>query len=383
MGFNQGRKQSDTIVIEGVSDLNQNGSETASFGTFWEVWKIIDERLFAGSKGVGDQEKIYGAARGLVRSLGDPYSDFFSPEENKQFQEDVQGNFSGIGAEIGIRKDQLQIIAPLKDSPAEKAGLRPGDKIFFINSSSTEGITTDEAVRQIRGKEGTDVVLTILREGADKTEDIKVRRAPISVPTLGLKMLDNGIAHISLYHFNANATELFGKTVAEAIGNGMNGMVLDLRNNPGGYLDVAVDLAGWFVPRGEVVVKERTREAPDINLKSTGNASLKNLPLVVLINRGSASASEILAGSLRDNNSTPLIGEQSYGKGTVQEIFTLKGNSSVKLTVANWVLPNGLVLEGAGLAPDIEVLNTEEDIAADKDVQLEKALEVLRSKIKQ
>ncbi|MFH1246562.1 MAG: S41 family peptidase [Candidatus Liptonbacteria bacterium] len=381
LGFSQGEKQSQTVVVEGIQNTSSSLAGMADFGTFWDTWQLISQNYLNNSS-TSNQNKVYGAVRGLVSSLNDPYSEFFDPTENKQFQEDVQGNFSGIGAEIGMRKDVLTIVAPLKGSPAERAGLKAGDMVLAINSSSTDGIAVDEAVRRIRGPEGSVVTLTVFREGWDKPRDIPIKRENIEVPTLTYEMKNGNIAYISLTHFNANAPQLFANAAQTALQNGAKGMVLDLRNDPGGYLEVAVQLAGWFIPNGQMVVSQESRTGPNDELKSTGNAALKNMPLVVLINGGSASASEILAGSLRDYKIATLVGEQSFGKGVVQQVFPLKDDASVKLTVAHWVMPGGQVLEGTGIKPDIEVKISDADAAAGKDPQLDKALEVVKSKIK-
>lgn len=388
-GFKFGRKVPEKIIVRGITDITGAASTTADFGIFWQAWQLINER-YLNSEKVTDQQKIYGAVRGLVNSLGDPHSVFFTPEEGKKFNEDIQGNFSGIGAEIGIRKNRLMVISPLKDSPAIKAGLRPGDEILKIDSRSTEGISVEEAVRLIRGPENTEVVLTILRDDWDKPRDFKIIRAPIIVPTLDFEMKEGNIAYIQLYSFNSNTNLLFLKAVLEAMLKKARGMVLDLRGNPGGYLQVAVDLAGWFLPRGTLVVTEVGKEGVPHKFTSYGNEALVKMPVVVLINQGSASASEILAGTLRDNRGVKLIGERSFGKGTVQEIESLRDGSSVKLTVAHWVLPSGKILENqlsngeekaGGLEPDIEVKMTEEDIEKGRDPQLEKALEILKEEI--
>ena len=305
-----------------------------------------------------------------------------SQKKNEKFQEDIQGNFGGIGAEIGVKKNQLMVIAPLKDTPASRAGLKSGDKIFKINATSTEGMAVDEAVQLIRGPKKSEVILTIFRDGWDQTQDFKIIRDTILIPTLDYSMKDDNIAYFQLYSFNANAEQLFYQSVAKALlSEGARGMILDLRDNPGGYLDVAVNLAGWFVPRGTLVVKEESSAGVLQELKASGNAALVKFPVVVLINGGSASASEILAGALRDNRGIKLVGEKSFGKGTVQELIPLRDNSYLKLTIAHWVLPSGKILENGGLDPDIEVKRTDDDIKNERDPQLDKAMEVLKSEI--
>ncbi len=382
LGFRAGEKFPRTIVLKDLTNATSSQPAGVDFGTFWQAWETINENYLNADK-VNTQDKVYGVISGLVNSLGDPYSVFLSPQDNKKFQEDVQGNFGGIGAEIGIKKNQLVIVSPLKDTPAERTGLKAGDKILQINSSSTEGLMVDEAVRLIRGPAGTEVTLTILRNDWEKPKDFKIIRANIIVPTLDFAMKDGNIAYIQLYSFNANAEYLFYEAVAKALNEGTKGMILDLRNDPGGYLDVAVDLAGWFLPRGALVVKEESRNNASQEFRANGNAALEKMPVVVLINAGSASASEILAGALRDERGVKLIGEKSFGKGTVQQLLPLRNGSEIKLTVAHWVLPNGKILENGGLAPDIEVKLTDEDVQNKRDPQLDKAIEVLKAEISQ
>lgn len=376
-GYSVGKSFPEVIEVEGVTNIA--GPSDVDFSTFWESWQLINSDYLKSGE-VSPKDKMYGAISGLVNSLGDPYSEFFSPEDSQKFQEDIQGNFSGIGAEIGLRKDQLTIIAPLKNSPAMRAGLKAGDQILLVDSTSTQDLTLDQAVRIIRGQEGTQVKLTILRTDWDESREFTITRARIEAPTLDFEMRGD-IAYIQLYSFNANAGRLFYDAIVKASNANARGVVLDLRNNPGGYLEVAVDLAGWFLPRGQVVVREANKNGTTDEFKARGNASLANIPTVVLINQGSASASEILAGALRDQRGIKLIGEKSFGKGTVQQLKDLRDGSSIKITIAHWVLPNGQILENEGLKPDIEVKLTEEDFEKDRDPQLDKAFEVIRTQI--
>lgn len=380
IGFRAGEKFPKTVIVKELTGTSSGQPSSIDFGTFWQAWQSIDENYLK-SKEVGSQERVYGAIGGLVNSLGDPYSLFLSPKKNEKFQEDIQGNFGGIGAEIGIKKNQLVVVAPLKDTPASRAGLKANDKILKINATSTEGMAVDEAVQLIRGPERSEVTLTILRDGWDQTKDFKITRETILVPTLDYSMKNGDIAYIQLYSFNANAEQLFYQAAAKALSGGARGMVLDLRDDPGGYLDVAVNLAGWFLPRGTLVVKEEGRTGTLQELKAAGNAALVKFPIVVLINGGSASASEILAGALRDDRGTKLVGEKSFGKGTVQELIPLRNDSYLKLTIAHWVLPSGKILENGGLAPDVEIKITDDDIKNKRDPQLDKAIEVLKSEM--
>src|SRR3989338_4844034 len=374
LGFRYGKMFPQTITVSEISGTSSGQPASVNFGTFWQAWDTINKNYLKADK-ISAQDKVYGAISGLVGSLKDPYSVFLSPSDNEKFQGDVRGNFGGIGAEIGIKKNQLVVIAPLKDTPASKAGLKAGDMILSINSTSTDGMTTDEAVGLIRGTKNTDVTLSILREEWEKPKDFKITRGTITIPTLDFEMKDGNVAYIQLYTFNANAGYLFYNAILKATSEDADGMILDLRNNPGGYLDVAVDLGGWFFPKNTLIVKEESRDGELQKLLANGNSALADFPVVVLINGGSASASEILAGALRDNRGIKLIGEKSFGKGTVQQLIPLPDGSTVKLTIAHWVLPSGKILESEGLVPDIEVKISDEDIKNKKDPQLDKAME--------
>ena len=380
LGFKVGQETPKTIVVRSVSNLGEGKPADADFGTFWQAWQIINDNYLR-NKDVTTVAKLHGAIKGLVGSLNDPYSEFFNPDDGKKFEQDVQGNFGGIGTELGVKKNQLVIVAPLKDTPASRAGILAGDQILKINSSSTDGITIEKAVSLIRGPEGTEVILTIFREGWSKTKDFKMVRANIVVPTLEVETVNDHITHLSLHGFNGNAEPLFYQAMLKELRNGSRGLILDLRNDPGGFLEVAVNLAGWFLPKGSLVVSEAGTVKPSQDFRAVGNAMLVNFPVVALVNGGSASAAEILAGALRDVRHIKLVGETSFGKGTVQELQHLRDGSSIKVTVAHWVLPSGQILENGGLKPDVEVKLTDEDIANKKDPQLNKAIEVLKQEI--
>ena len=379
-GFRSGAEFPKTLIIKDVSGIDSpKSSAPTNFSTFWEAWDTINSKYLK-SKDIGGEARVYGAIRGLVGSLGDPHSEFFSPPDNKKFQEDIEGNFGGIGAEIGIKNERLLIVAPLKDTPASKSGLRPGDYIIEINSTSTTGLQVNQAVQMIRGKEGTAVVLSILRDGWEEPKDFKITREVISVPTLDFEMKGD-IAHVEFHSFNSNLTSLFYNMTQSEEFKTAKGMVLDLRNDPGGYLGVAVDMAGRFLPQNTLVLSEEGTDGKRVEYRAKGDAALTNFPVVLLVNEGSASASEILAGALRDQRKIKIVGKKTYGKGTVQEIIELHDGSSLKLTIAHWVLPSGKILEGDGLKPDVAVELTDADIKKELDPQLDKAIEVLRGEI--
>ncbi len=386
-GYQIGFKNPKTIAIENIVNIKNNEELQANFGIFWEAWDMLKKEHLKGGS-AKNQDLIYGAITGLVNSLKDPNTNFFPPEDSKKFEEDVTGNFGGIGAEIGVRKEQLVVIAPLKGNPAEKAGLKAGDKVLAINDKSTQGIDVNDAVKKIRGKIGTEVKLAIFRDGWEKPKDFKIARANIEVPTLEWNLLkkDNKeLAQIKLFSFNQNAPIVFYKAALALLFGRADGIIFDLRNDPGGFLEVAVNIAGWFLDKGQIVAKEKFRSGNEIVFRANGNAVLKNIPTVVLVNKGSASASEILAGTLRANLGTKLIGTNTFGKGTVQELRNLSDGSKIKLTIANWVLPDGTIIDENGIKPDYEVEIKEEDLK-DKDVkydpQLDKAVEILMQEIK-
>ncbi|MEK7657916.1 MAG: S41 family peptidase [Patescibacteria group bacterium] len=380
-GFEKGFENPKTVIIRGVSNLEEGQSKDVDFSIFWNAWQIIKNK-YVGTEKLKDQDLVYGAVSGLLGALGDDYSVFMPPTDAEKFNEDISGEFSGVGMEIGIRNEQLMVIAPLKETPAEKAGLRAMDKILKINETSTIGLSVDEAVKLIRGKKGTTVILTIIRNDWEKPKEISIIRDTIQIPTLDLEIKNGNIAYFKLNNFYEKAPMLFYNAALKAALSGSRGIILDLRNNPGGYLEVAVNLAGWFLDRGELVVSEEFGSGKKQEFTANGSGFFKNLPIVVLINEGSASASEILAGALRDNRGVKLIGKKSFGKGSVQELQTLKDNSMIKITTAHWLLPKGQMIEKNGLAPDYEVDLTEEDIKAGNDPQLEKAIKILKSQLK-
>jgi len=348
----------------------------ADFSLFWDALKVVKDKYY-NPQVVNDQNIIYGAINGALGSLNDPYTVFFNPEESKKFNQDLSGSFGGIGAELGMKNNQLVIIAPLKNTPAEKAGLKAGDQIVKINDSFTTNITVDQAVKLIRGEVGTKVSLDILRNGWETPKTFTIVRELIKIPTLDWKMLNNNIAYVALYNFYSNASNDFFDAMFQILLKNPKGLVLDLRNNPGGFLDIATNIAGWFVERGKVVVIEKGRNNYTQKLYAFGNEALLNVPTVVLVNNGTASAAEILAGALRDIRKIKIVGEQTFGKGSVQEIENLAGGASLKITIAEWLTPNGNVINKTGLKPDYEVKIDEKDVKNNKDPQLEKAVEVL------
>ncbi|PIR68607.1 hypothetical protein COU49_00065 [Candidatus Nomurabacteria bacterium CG10_big_fil_rev_8_21_14_0_10_35_16] len=367
--------------IDKVTSLinKETGVETqADFGPFWKAWNEINEKSPNAEK-ITDQERVYGAISGLVSSLDDPYSVFFSPDEAKAFQEEIAGNFTGVGMEIGVKNKTLTVVAPLKNTPAERAGILSGDQILQIDDTVTSGISVEEAVKLIRGERGTIVTLTIFREGFREPKEIKITRDIIEIPTLDEELRPDGIFIIRLYSFSANATSLFSQAIQRFIASNSDKLLLDLRGNPGGYLDAAVDISSWFLPGGKIVVTEDYGENQKSRVfRSRGYGGVKSdLKFVILINGGSASASEIVAGAMQDHKRATLVGTQSFGKGSVQEVVDITKNTLLKITVANWLTPNGHLIHEKGLTPDYKVEFTLKDLDAKRDPQMDKAVELL------
>lgn len=361
----------------GQTECKVCAPEKIDFSLFWEAWQTLENK-YVNQNGFDVQEMIYGAISGMVDSLGDPYTIFLDPDDNKRFIEDVQGSFEGVGMEIGIRNNQLQVIAPLEGTPAQKAGLKSGDKILKVGDVFTSNLSLEEIVDLIRGPRGSKVVLTVYHDSWEETKEISIIRETIEVPSLKLEFLDDNIAHLSLYRFSAKASVDFREMVDQLLKSDANGIILDLRNNPGGYLQVAQEISGYFLEKGQVVTIEDFGDGEQKEYLATGNSRLIEYPIVILINGGSASGSEILAGALRDNRGVLLIGEKSFGKGSVQELENLSGGSSLKITVAKWLTPNGDHITDKGLEPDIAVELTREDIDSEIDPQLEKAIEKIK-----
>ncbi len=378
ISFYVGNQHGQAEKIENIPVANAQGETilNADFSLFWDAVKIIKNKYFDAGN-ITDEQILHGAINGAFESLGDPYSSFFEPSDAKKFHEDLNGVFGGIGAEIGEKDNVIVIVAPLKGNPAEAIGLKAGDKILEINGTSTIGMTVENAVKTIRGEPDTKVSLLVIREGWGEAKEFVITRQIVKVPTLEWETKKGNVAYIKLHNFNANVSDLMYQTVFSILLNRPNGIILDLRNNPGGFLDVAIDTAGWFVDRGAVIVREKFNGGNEDVFFSNGNASLSGIPLVVLVNGGSASASEILAGTLRDIRNVKLVGEKTFGKGTVQEVRDLRDGSSIKISIAEWLTPNGTSINESGLEPDFVVQQTEEDIKNGTDPQLEKALDIL------
>jgi carboxyl-terminal processing protease len=364
--------------VQGLENKEVGKPEQVDFSMFWKAWNILSEKYVSPTEGAGDQEKVYGAIKGLADSLGDPYTVFFPPVESKMFEEEISGNFEGVGMEVGMEDNVLTVIAPLKSSPAERAGVLSGDKIIEIDGTITQGLSIDEAVKKIRGAKGTAVGLTLIREGRKEPLKVSITRDVIRIPTIDTKQLPGNIFLISLYNFSEGSPALFRNALSKFISSGSNKLILDLRGNPGGYLEAAVDMASWFLPQGKVIVTEDfgNNQKPVVYRSKGYNVfNTSNLEFVILIDGGSASASEILAGALQEHGVAKLVGAKTFGKGSVQELIKLSPDTSLKIT--RWLTPQGKSISDGGLAPDIEVRLTPEDIEKRNDLQLNRAIEML------
>jgi carboxyl-terminal processing protease len=388
MGYEQGVGASDSVTESALSPddaiiINKKSEEnTIDFSLFWKVWEVLKNRYVDKSQ-LDARELFYGAIDGMLAATGDPYTTFFSPKENQEFSEDMSGTFEGIGAEMGIKDEVITVIAPLEGMPAEKAGLLAGDKVVKIDDVLSSNYSLDEAVKHIRGAKDTSVKLTIFREGEEETRDFTITRGIILVKSVRFEMKDDALAYIRVSRFGDDTEQEFNAAVKETIAKKSRGLIIDLRNNPGGFLDTAVDMASTMLPGGKVVVIEEDGEGKRKELKARGNDTLGALPVVVLINQGSASASEILAGALRDNREdVRLVGKKSFGKGSVQELVSVSKDTSVKITIARWLTPSGKQIHNVGISPDVEVNMTSEDIKEKRDPQLDTAVEEVKKLMK-
>lgn len=345
------------------------------FAPFWKAWSMIDEK-YPSADAVTSQERVWGAISGLVESLDDPYSVFLPPEDAKAFEETISGEFSGVGMEVGEKDDVLTVIAPLKGTPADRAGIEAGDKILKIDATITSNLSVDQAVDLIRGEKGTSVSLTILREGESEPKEIAIIRDTISVPIIETELTDERVFIIRLYSFSLNSPLLFRDALREFAEARTDKLIIDVRGNPGGYLEAAIDMASWFLPAGKpVVIEDFGSDEKARTYRSKGYDIFSDkLKLAILIDGGSASASEILAGALQEHGIGTLVGQQTFGKGSVQELIRLTPDTSLKLTIAKWLTPHGVSISEQGLTPDIVVGTMP---TPDTDPVLDRAIDLL------
>lgn len=378
-GYQFGRLQ----PIDSVSPSPTGGSisltqatqpTSLDFGLFWEAWDKVQARFF----GVTDEASLTeGAIQGMVHSLGDPYTTYLDPEAARELGEGLQGIFSGIGAEIGVKDRRLVVIAPLADSPAAQAGLKPEDEIQKIDGESVAELSFTEAIRKIRGQDGTQVVLTILRPNLPEPVEIAVTRGQITVKSVTSSITADRLGYLKVSAFHEDTAQLVGEALTEFAAQNAQGIILDLRGDPGGLLQAGIAVASYFLDDG-TVVKQKSKDGEIKTFSVVPQDHVTSLPVVILIDKGSASAAEIVAGALQDHQRATLVGDTTFGKGSVQELTDLTNGGQLKITIAEWLTPNDRMINGVGIEPDMAVSITEADEAAGRDPQLDRAVEELK-----
>lgn len=360
--------------------LESLASEGIDLSLFWKVWQVLDEKYLK-EQSIVDENMIYGAIKGMVDSLDDAYTVYLTPDETQEFKDSLNGSLEGIGAELTVRDYSLIVVSPLKNSPAERAGLKPGDIVYKIDNEIASEMTLYEAVTNIRGEIGTSVTLTVIRSGVEDPFDVVITREHIDIESVSMVDKKNGIFAISVNQFSDDTKKEFSEKLSSILLEEPKGLVLDLRFNGGGYLDIAVDMLSEFLAdQKEVVTMKKRNEKDTVKAFVRGNARFPDIPLVVLVNAGSASASEIVAGAIQDHHRGIVIGQQTFGKGTVQEVETFSDGSSLRLTVAEWFTPAGRSIEHVGITPDIIVpMDDDKYYKTGYDPQMEKAVNYLRN----
>jgi carboxyl-terminal processing protease len=347
------------------------------FELFWQVWSLVRERYV--DQPVSDQDLFEGALQGLMYGLNDPYSAYFTPKMAEEFSQELSGSFFGIGAELGLNDTGgLVVVAPISDTPAERAGVRAGDAILAIDGTDTLGMTVSQAVGIIRGEKGTDVTLTLLGAGETEARTVTITRDEIRIESVKTTIRPDGIGVVEVSMFGDDTIASFGEAADTLEAANVKGIIVDMRNNPGGYLEAAIALAGYWTGSNTVMQEEIRGERTEF--AGDGDGRFADVPTVVLVNGGSASASEIFAGALQDYGYATVIGEQTFGKGSVQEYQELPDGGAVKITVARWLTPKGRSIDKEGIAPDQEVTRTLDDYHANLDPQLDAAIRFLTTK---
>jgi len=370
--------QSSPAKVEIINRQTPQTPQNLDFSIFWQVWETLNTRHL--ERPLEAQKLLYGALKGLAEAVGDPYTAFLPPVENKEVKDNLNGRYEGIGCELGMRDNQLTVISPLDGSPAQKVGVLPGDVIVKIDDEETAALSLSESVSKIRGPAGTTVRLALQR-GDGEPFEVAIKREQITVKSISWEDKGNGVVYIRVARFGEQTNNDWDAAINELLSSrlsAISSVILDVRSNPGGYLQASIHIASEFVNTG-VIVYEEFAGGQRQEFKSDHRGRLLQVPVVVLIDEGSASASEILAASLRDLKGSKLVGTKSFGKGTVQDAVEFDDGSSVHVTIARWLTPKGERIEGAGLAPEVVVERTEEDVAAGKDLQLEKAIEIAKA----
>lgn len=328
-----------------------NADEQARFRVFWEAWQVVEKEFYDKSQ-IDHQKLIYGAVKGMVDAVGDPYTVYQTPSQRELNDTDLRGSFDGIGIQVDMKDNRLTVVAPIEGSPAEAAGFKAGDVILEVDGKSLAGKTLNDTVGLIRGQRGTPVTLTVLRQGSQDPFPITVVRAEIKLKSVRARMLDEGIGYLRISAFSASTGAEMAQQVKDLASQQPRGFIVDLRNNPGGYLSASVEATAQFMDPGSVVLYQQDGDGSRKTYRTEGGAVANTLPVVVLVNKGSASASEIMAGALRDNRGALLIGEKTFGKGTVQNVHELSDRSGLRVTTAQWLTPSEKPIQGVGLLPD-------------------------------
>lgn len=363
-----------------IKIVNQNPAEqTVDFGLFWQAWNLLSKDYY--QKPLDAQSMLYGAISGLYAATGDPYTTFLDPTQNKTMNSTLDGQYEGVGVELGVKNSQLVVIAPLDGSPAIAAGIKPGDKILTVDDATTAGLSLTDAVAKIRGGAGTIVTLKLQRDDLTPFE-VKITRGKITVKSVKGEVKAPNVAYIRVYRFGESSSTEWDEVVARLSYElpNLKGVVLDLRGNPGGYTNAAIHIAGEFIKEGVIFYEQDGAGVKTpLNVETTRNGRWLGKKVVVLLNGGSASSSEILAGALLDRVGAVTVGEKSFGKGVVQTVADLAGGSAVHITVAKWLTPDGTWVQETGLIPKYVVAISDQDIKDGKDPQLDKALAIIGS----
>jgi carboxyl-terminal processing protease len=364
------------LSSNGTEGVNKNLPNNLDFSSVTQVYDLLKQNY----DGKIDYNKLLdGMKSGLTSATGDPYTMYFSKDAAKQFNDELNGSFTGIGAELGQDTDgNLIVQTPIKGFPADKAGLRAQDIIVSINGSSTSGMTVDKAVSMIRGEKGTKVNLQVLRDKKD-TLNFSITRDDITIPSVKWQMLDNNIGYIAVSQFSSDTTGLMNQAGLALKNQGAKRILLDVRGNPGGLLSAAVDMANMWLPQGKTIVQEKRAGVVTDTYTSDGGGIFNGMPTAVLIDGGSASAAEIISGALRDNNVATLFGVKSFGKGSVQQIQNLPNGAEIKITVARWYRPNGQNIDKKGITPDHVVNMSDDDYKNNRDPQKDAAIQWLQT----
>ncbi len=371
-------KSSEEVLRETQNELADifGENEEINVELFTEVWDLVHNE-YLDKNNINDVDLFYGALGGMIAALGDPHTVFLTPQITEDFTQELEGSFFGIGAEIGKKNGNIVVVAPLPDTPADRVGLKTGDKILAVDDKDVSGLSVTQAVHLIRGEKGEPVVLTILTKEDDIAKDVTIIREKIDIPSV-VYSLEDDIAVITITHFNNDTPDKFTNVAQKVLRDNPQGVILDLRNNPGGFLNVAVEIASSWLDPEQVVVRETySDKRNDVNHTAVKRVSLADFDTIVLVNEGSASASEIVAGALQDYDIAKLVGQTTFGKGSVQQLIPLQDNSSIKLTVASWLTPKGRTINNLGIGPDYEIDLSVEDYENDLDPQMDKAKELI------